>query len=325
MNCKKSVELLVKNINKTCENIHTLSSETEELKVDKVIKDEETHNYKVLLRKLLLNLKVVQDSHREMCIDYKESLKNRSNYIKTINEQKIEVDKIQKHVNILRKILQSHKTERQQLTKEASYITNNIVKLKKEINNLIESSVIEQQRKQIHKEEMTILSKELQDLKEQKERLLDQIEIKLKPRSIDSVNTENQLNKKGIATSIDGITSLLEKKVIENKSSSVILNSAKEVIRVISQNEFSSLKWSLKISEGKSKYGAKIRFKNMNTQYSDLKLSLKPIINTLSIKFRNNGLDIKTRIKTSPGEVVDEMEITFIVNKTLHKQPAIRA
>jgi hypothetical protein len=63
----------------------------------------------------------------------------------------------------------------------------------------------------------------------------------------------------------------------------------------------------------------------MNTQYSELKIILKPVIEKISKKFKAYGLDIKTKTKTSPGEVVEALEITFIVDKGIQSQAELRS
>jgi hypothetical protein len=196
----------------------------------------------------------------------------------------------------------------------------NILKIKKEILLLKENSYLKINQISHNAKNHEKLKDEYDQLQNEKESLLDKIEEKLETRTVDDLREKKEKSNLNIATTMDEIYNLLDLKIQNKKSSSIILTSVREVIEVISVNEFSNLKWGAKISEGSTHYGTKIRFRNMNTQYSELKSTLRPVIQKVSNKFKAFGLDIKTKIKTSPGEVVEALEITFIVKKALDKQ-----
>ncbi len=101
-------------------------------------------------------------------------------------------------------------------------------------------------------------------------------------------------------------------------------HSVENILEIISKNEFSGLRLRAKVSEGSSQYGSKIRFTNMNTQYSELKSMLRPMIEKLSLIFKRYGLALRTKTKTSLGEVVEALEITFIIDKTSQKITELR-
>jgi len=207
-------------------------------------------------------------------------------------------------------------------------LKNNISKLNNEIYSLKESVITESNRVVHSKNTRVSLEQKYLELKNQKETLLDQIEEKAQTYNADESISKSSIKEKKIkttATNIDEVYSLVDRKIKGKKSSSVMITSIREVVEAISVNEFSNLKWGAKISEGASQYGAKIRFRNMSTQYSELKAILKPVIEKVSRKFKAYGMDIKTKTKTSPGEVIEALEITFIVDKAIQKKTELRS
>lgn len=161
-----------------------------------------------------------------------------------------------------------------------------------------------------------IQNRELQELKNEKEKLLDQIENSVTPYH----EKIEHIKEKVVASSLDDIHILLNSKIKSAKDSSIVLTSIMDIVSFISMNEFNDMKWFVKFSENDKNYGARIRFTNLNTKYSDLKHILKPRIEELSYKFSSNGIDIKTKTKITAGEVVETLELTFKFEKKLEQK-----
>lgn len=109
-------------------------------------------------------------------------------------------------------------------------------------------------------------------------------------------------------TTIDDLHNTINDEFGSAKNASVMLTIANDLVTVISENEFSGIKWIAKVSSNSKYDGMKIRFTNMQTQYSEMKDILRPITLKLSNSFKVYGINIETRTKTSPGEVLEKIE-----------------
>ena len=110
----------------------------------------------------------------------------------------------------------------------------------------------------------------------------------------------------------------IKSEIEDEKCASIMLTMVSELLTTISENEFEDLDVTCKAASSVNQYGLRLRIKNMQTQYLEMKKILRPQIQDLLQKFKKFNLQIETRSKVSPGEVIEAIEFKLIINK---KQP----
>lgn len=122
-----------------------------------------------------------------------------------------------------------------------------------------------------------------------------------------------------LRTTFDGIS----KNIHNTKNAQILKKVTTDLVQIISDNEFENLEWKCKVSSNESLDGIKITFENMQTQYSEMKRMLKPVVRNLAKEFSCNGLKITTRSKTSPGDVVELIEFVVTTQKPKTKDLSV--
>lgn len=192
-------------------------------------------------------------------------------------------------------------------------IENDYRELDREIKtikeNLVASGIVPNEKvlNQYMREE------ELSRLEDEKEKLLDQIEAKADAYYEENLSQRNYKTAKNFSE----LQELLAAKISEPKHASILLTCTMEMVSLVESNEFDNINWLMKVSENKTHYGARIRFTDIETNYLELRKLIKKKILDLKSKFINQNIDIITKTKTQPGEVVKVIEFTFKFKKQL--------
>lgn len=198
-------------------------------------------------------------------------------------------------------------------------IKSRVAAIKADIKR-IENAFLSEKNKTFRvKQENEALSSEYKKLQSKKEQMLDEIELK-------ASFSDQPSEAKGtdVFTSAKELEQGIAQKFKSSKNSSVMMTVVKELIAAISENEFSDLKWAAKFADNATHDAVKIRFKNMQTQYTEVKSTLKPLIQNFAEKFKSYGINIQTRTKTSPGEVIEAIEFRVTLAKPTRLEAGIQ-
>lgn len=173
------------------------------------------------------------------------------------------------------------------------------------------------------------LEEKFQKLQRTKELLLDEIEMKMETfeaegseykkvenkivkaqKEVENLQGAFALKKKrhGIYTELDEVGRAINERFNSAKNASAMFSIAHELVDVVEASESDQFLWVAKVSANSDREGMKIRFKNLQTRYSEMRKVLKPVIRKLKERFRVYGIDIETRSRTSPGEVIEAIE-----------------
>lgn len=217
--------------------------------------------------------------------------------------------------------------------------------MKRDIDRLKESLITEQNRVVHAKNERESLESEYAQLQQVKETLLDEIEMKMatfeaEGEQVSDIEKRNVQAKREVRdleatyaikkdtsdvfTNIEELAFALNTKYSSAKNASVMLDVANELVKTLSDNETAKLKWMAKVSSNVNVDGMKIRFKNIDSRYSDIKRALRPVTRKVAEKFKAYGLNIETRSKTSPGEVVEALDFKVTLQTPKSKELEIR-
>lgn len=225
-------------------------------------------------------------------------------------------------------------------------VKRKINQMKQEIDRLKDTYLTEQTRSTRVKSQRDALEQEYVKLQETKELLLDEIEMKMSSVSAEGSKTKTissnikdvekdilslkqsdvlKQDKANVYSKVSDLAAAINLRVTESKNATVMFSAVNELIEIISENEFEGLKWIARLSSSRNLDGCKIRFKNMKTQYSEMKKILKPITQKFAEKYKAYGFQIETRSKTSPGEVIEAMEFKITIKKPVTKSSIANA
>jgi chromosome segregation ATPase len=194
-----------------------------------------------------------------------------------------------------------------------STLLKKVQSAKRDIERFQDSLANKQHTRQKVLTDTAELEEELRGLQETREQLLDEVEMRTQ-----TVSAEKEVERKAVDNleKLKKLSFSINSKITETKNATIIFTAANELIEAISENEFEDLEWQSKVDSSKSFDACRIRFKNMQTQYSEMKKILKPLVQKLSEKFKAYGFNIETRSKTSPGEVLEAIEFRMTIEKS---------
>ncbi len=128
--------------------------------------------------------------------------------------------------------------------------------------------------------------------------------------------------------SMEELNMVAKSEINSKKSQSVIINCVNEITKTMSENEFEQMYWTGKLGEGKASDGADttqmtLNFNKMEMTHQDLKAILKPLIQSLGMRFKSYGLTITSKTsRKNDSDIVNALEMNLEIKKPVIQKQA---